>query len=110
MVKDIYSGYIDSFPENLLEVGNTLIFVAESSNTIGRELWKSDGTEAGTMMFLDTAKGYHDGAGVLGNDVHLAAAFGKAYYSGWFRDGVNSAGDSGFELCAVNAVTIITYS
>ena len=58
MVKDIftewvssgyYAGYLNSSsPSNLTDVNGTLFFAATDSS--GRELWKSDGTAAGTAM------------------------------------------------------------
>ena len=58
MVKDIYPGYTtsgiaySSEPRNLTNVNGTLFFTANNGIN-GRELWKSDGTEAGTIMVKD---------------------------------------------------------
>ena len=41
-----------SFPDNLVALGNTLYFVADSGSG-GRELWKSDGSAAGTVRVKD---------------------------------------------------------
>ncbi|MEM7282004.1 MAG: hypothetical protein AAF438_10295 [Pseudomonadota bacterium] len=54
MVADIFGGpdhgfAVDDTPR-MAAVGNTLFFFARSSTTVGVELWKSDGTEAGTMI------------------------------------------------------------
>jgi len=49
LVKDVYSGPINSFPSELTNVNGTLFFLAFSEG-IGRELWKSDGTSAGTKL------------------------------------------------------------
>lgn len=61
MVKDIYPGLYGVFdnipsgiwsnPEELTNVAGTLFFAAESP--AGFALWKSDGTEAGTVMVSD---------------------------------------------------------
>ena len=40
-------------PSNLVNVGGTLFFLANSDQANGRELWKSDGTAAGTTMVKD---------------------------------------------------------
>ncbi len=63
MVKDIftewvpsgyYPGYLNSsYPSNLTDVNGTLFFDATDSS--GRELWKSDGTAAGTVMVSSAA-------------------------------------------------------
>ncbi len=52
MVADIYPGANGSEPKYLTNVNGTLFFSADYG-TYGRELWKSDGTEAGTVMVKD---------------------------------------------------------
>jgi ELWxxDGT repeat protein len=59
MVKDIESGfstYIERFessdPSGMINVNGTVFFAA-SSGYEGRELWKTDGTEAGTVLVKD---------------------------------------------------------
>ena len=63
MVKDINTGCesleprnCDSRPTWFTDVGGTLFFTAEDS-THSRELWKSDGTEAGTTLVKDIVPG-----------------------------------------------------
>ncbi len=56
MVADINLGSDSSNPENLVAVGSTTFFTA-SDSTHGQELWKSDGTAAGTMLVKDIAPG-----------------------------------------------------
>jgi len=53
-VKDIHPGF-GSGPtgDAYLTVGDILYFTAESDNLNGSELWRSDGTEAGTYMVKD---------------------------------------------------------
>ena len=43
-------------PSSLTGVGGTLFFTADDG-THGRELWKSDGTEAGTVLVKDIDPG-----------------------------------------------------
>src|SRR5437867_3665227 len=52
LVKDISPGAGSSTPDSLTRVGDTLFFRA-----FGRQLWKSDGTEAGTVMLKDFPPG-----------------------------------------------------
>lgn len=60
MVKDIRAGngdgFVDTLPSHFAAIGNTLYFVADDSVS-GKELWKSDGTEAGTVMVKDIWSG-----------------------------------------------------
>lgn len=59
MVKDIYSSG-DSNPDFLTNVNGVLYFVAYDA-AHGRELWKSDGTAAGTVMVKDINPGSGNG-------------------------------------------------
>jgi len=51
LVKDINPGG-DSYPQYLTNVNGTLFFTADDG-IHGWELWKSDGTTAGTLMVKD---------------------------------------------------------
>ncbi|MCL4266140.1 MAG: hypothetical protein KJ069_23220 [Anaerolineae bacterium] len=61
IVKDINAGTFSSSPEHLTVVNNTLFFTASDSSIPGQghgaELWKSDGTEAGTVLVKDIRSG-----------------------------------------------------
>jgi ELWxxDGT repeat protein len=54
MVKDIHNCYSCNsnyaYPANLTVIGNTLYFQADDGSGFGRQLWKTDGTSAGTVM------------------------------------------------------------
>ncbi len=52
MVGDINPGPASANPGNLLAIGSTIYFPA-SDSTHGQELWKSNGTPAGTMLVKD---------------------------------------------------------
>lgn len=52
LVKDIRTGSSNSTPFSLININGTLFFSAYD-NTNGRELWKSDGTDAGTVLVKD---------------------------------------------------------
>jgi ELWxxDGT repeat protein len=56
MVKDFRSGSGSSNLANLTNINGTLFFQAYES-TDGDELWKSDGTDAGTVMVKDIVSG-----------------------------------------------------
>ncbi len=56
LVKDIWSGSNDSFPQYLTNVNNVLYFNACDSIS-GCELWKSDGTFSGTVLVKDIRDG-----------------------------------------------------
>jgi ELWxxDGT repeat protein len=57
LIKDIRTvvGYpeLSSDPEFLTSIGGTLFFAATAADGTARELWKSDGTEEGTVMVKD---------------------------------------------------------
>src|SRR4051812_2447059 len=52
MVRNIKSGPGSSKPSDLTAIGNLLYFTA-GDGAYGRELWRSDGTRAGTRMVAD---------------------------------------------------------
>ena len=56
LVKDIRSGSSGSSPDGLVDVNGTLFFAA-NDGTKGNELWKSDGTTAGTVLVKDINPG-----------------------------------------------------
>ncbi|HNX59832.1 MAG TPA: Ig-like domain-containing protein, partial [Spirochaetota bacterium] len=56
IVKDINMKSVGSDPQNFAAVGSTLYFIAKDI-TNGFELWKSDGTESGTVMVKDIYSG-----------------------------------------------------
>lgn len=91
VVRDIISGVVDSIddgqPAWLTVVGNELYFVADD-NTNGRELWRSNGTSAGTVMVtnlnkVETSPGKTEGS----NPSQLRNVAGKLFFLA--NDGVN---------------------
>src|SRR5262249_26967227 len=72
LVKDIHPGVWNSYPSCLTNVNGTLFFAAEDG-VHGRELWKSDGTEAGTVLVKDIKPGREGGLPTKGYDWHVTA-------------------------------------
>jgi ELWxxDGT repeat protein len=56
LVKDIRPGLSTSYPSYLTALGNTLFFTADNGVN-GLELWKSNGTAAGTVLVKDIRPG-----------------------------------------------------
>ena len=56
LVADINPGIDSSYPYELTAVGDSLFFSA-SDGSSGYELWKSDGTAAGTVLVADISRG-----------------------------------------------------
>jgi ELWxxDGT repeat protein len=58
IVKDILPGITGSIPQYLTNVNGTLFFSGDNYDLIaGRELWKSNGTDAGTVLVKDIRTG-----------------------------------------------------
>jgi ELWxxDGT repeat protein len=81
LVLDINPAGPSSDPQQLAAVNGTLFFVADDG-VHGRELWQSDGTEAGTNLVRDIAAG---AAGA--NPQNLTAVGGVLYFTA--DDGVH---------------------
>lgn len=102
MIKDIYTGGYStpaegfkghsSAPAELTVLGNKFYFSADNGN--GRELWKSSGTTAGTILFKET----NPNPLVGGNPELLTLVNDKIYFRA--NDGVN-----GVELWSTNGTT-----
>ncbi len=97
-VKDIYVGLAssNSFPDQLTVVGDTLFFVATFDPPGGdfytdRELWKSDGTEAGTMQVKNIRPGtdssFPSQLTAVGNTLFFTANDGTDGVELWKSDG-----------------------
>lgn len=81
VVKDIWPGGVGSEPK-FLALYNNAIYFSAVDGMHGRELWKSDGTEAGTVMVKDIRPGS------AGSEPEwLAVSNGVLYFSA--NDGVN---------------------
>src|SRR5262249_30949661 len=56
LLKNVNPGTLGSSPGQIVEVGDTVFFAA-NDNVHGRELWKTDGTDAGTALVKDINPG-----------------------------------------------------
>jgi ELWxxDGT repeat protein len=56
LVADLYTAPASSDPKQIIDVDGTALFSADSPGT-GAELWKSDGTAAGTVLVKDVTPG-----------------------------------------------------
>jgi ELWxxDGT repeat protein len=65
----------DSNPNEFVEFNGRMVFAADDG-VHGRELWKTDGTAAGTQMLVDIVPGLHQGS----NPTHLFVANGALYF------------------------------
>ncbi|HYI23197.1 MAG TPA: ELWxxDGT repeat protein [Candidatus Limnocylindrales bacterium] len=93
LVRDIRPNY-SSLPANLVAVGNTLFFTAHGAG--GRELWKSDGTEAGTIRVKNIRAGSASSNPFYLTDVAGTLFFGATDSNGtglWTSDGTEPGTD-----------------
>jgi ELWxxDGT repeat protein len=95
LVKDIYPGgsvggygyYPNSSnPSNLTNFNGTLYFSA-NDGTHGTELWKSDGTSAGTIMVADNNPGYPNDLTNVNGTLYFSANDGTHRTQLWKSDG-----------------------
>ena len=99
MVKDINLEFIEntnSSPARFHVLGNLVIFDA-FTHEFGRELWKSDGTEAGTQMIKDINSGSAD-----------LQTYGNGIVDGTFLYLDINDGTNGNELWRTDGTTIAT--
>jgi len=98
LIKDINPGTIGpdpagSAPENLTDVNGTLFFIA-NDGTNGYELWKSDGTEAGTVLVKDIDPGasgsFPSNLTDVDGTLFFIAADGTNGYELWKSDGTEA--------------------
>jgi ELWxxDGT repeat protein len=88
-VKDIVPGSGSGAPAELTVIGSTIYFTAATG--VGRELWKSDGTDAGTVLVKDINPG-PSSSGItyltrVGQSLYFTALDAADGYELWKSDG-----------------------
>lgn len=96
LVKDITPGNNSYAPSNLTSVGNTLYFVTDSDNNFNLELWKTDGTNNGTVRVKsNTNQAPNLGFGAInltavGNTLYFVAYDPTSGLELWKTDGTDA--------------------
>jgi ELWxxDGT repeat protein len=88
MIKDIFPGSSGSYPG--LTVVNGTVFLTATDGTTGTELWKTDGTAAGTVRVKDvnpTGSGNLQGLTAVGGTLYFRADEGSLNSTLWQSDG-----------------------
>jgi ELWxxDGT repeat protein len=102
MIRDINPGQGDSNPQFLTNVNGVLYFEADDGAQ-GGELWKSDGTAAGTLLVKDIAPDDSDSFGQ-----QLTNADGTLFFTAADRSfGVGDHGDELWKTDGTAAGTVI---
>jgi len=94
LLKDIYPGGVpanSSNPAFLTKVGNIVLFAATTAN--GTELWKTDGTNLGTVLVKDLFPGTDiNGFQNNGNPTNLVNFNGTLFFNGCDANGCEILG------------------
>ena len=91
MVKDIFPDAQSSYPEGFAQFNGQLYFAAEdgASGDVGNQLWKTDGTEAGTVRITNVTESYIHSNPTVGKIDHafspedLTPSGNQLYFSAW---------------------------
>ena len=91
LVKDIYSGYSSSNPNNLTILDTAQMLFVASNNTYGSELYTTDGTPSGTKLLKDIVTGANSSGPSnlkkLGKFIYFAATTASNGRELWRTDG-----------------------
>ena len=93
-VKDIYPSFGSSSPSNFMRCGGYVYFAAADGSS-GRELWRTDGTGAGTTLVKDLVAGSGNGFSTDEASFSLGVMGGNLYFKSqdnyfWRSDGTNA--------------------
>lgn len=91
LVKDINTGTASSFPDLngfVIPPANTIFYFFASTTNEGKELWRTDGTSAGTYLVKDINSGANTALNLYGNYL-LGVANGNVLF--FANDGVNGS-------------------
>ena len=103
-MKDMNPGSVSSYPSNLVNVNGTLFFSA-NDGIDGTELWKSDGTSAGTLQVSDINAGHSGSYPIYLTNVNGVVLFratdGVSGYQLWKSDGT-AAGTVMIDITGAN--------
>lgn len=112
MVKDINPGVMDSEPEDLI-AWNGLLYFGADDGVYGNEVWKSDGTETGTVMvkdihegpgssdsfeYMNATIGWNRSFAVLGDYIYFAATSSNDWSALWKSDGTDAGTSEVFSV------------
>lgn len=95
-VVDLFPGPTSSNPTAITRFGNSMLFSATGSSAVSSELWRSDGTPAGTVLVKDINPTANTGSGIsgiteLGGGVFLfSASDGTNGFELWKTDGTTA--------------------
>ena len=103
LIKDIYSGYGSSMPsahqgttcsQYMMVHNNTLFFAADDNSGKGVELWRTQGTNASTVLVKDTYPGSQSGTPknffVLDDTLYFSGRTSSASNAIWKTNGTAS--------------------
>jgi ELWxxDGT repeat protein len=93
LIKDIWPGRHESFPNTLTTFGDDVFFGAADPEH-GEELWKTDGTTEGTVLVEDINPGAERSAPIrltpVGDRLFFAASDGLHGWEPWTTDGTEA--------------------
>ena len=92
LLKDIHAGTNSSAATTPVALGSTLLFAAQDG-LINKELWKSDGTEAGTVQVKNISNSFSSnpaGLTVIGSTCYFSAGGDTGGSELWKSDGTEA--------------------